>query len=58
MKMDYEITFLIDGQQVGSSYLTVENGELDEQAATEQFFAVLRKNKARLIANTTVEEND
>lgn len=52
---EYQVEFLIDGNKVGSSSITVEDGKLAVEAATDEFFAVLRKNERSLIAKA---END
>lgn len=46
---DFKIEFLIDGRNVGSSYVSISNGELRTEAAEEEFYAVLRKNAKSLI---------
>lgn len=53
---EFEITFLIDGENVGGSFLGVEGGKLITEAAEDQFFAILRKNEKLLIQRAADKE--
>lgn len=46
---DFEIKFIIDDEEVGSSVLTVLNGELHTSSAEDEFYSVIRKNSKSLI---------
>lgn len=53
---DFEMTFTINGKDVGIAFLGVENGKLHTEAAEEQFYAILRKNEKSLIEEAGEEE--
>jgi hypothetical protein len=56
MQKDFEVQFVIDGVVCGTSSVSVIDGELGVLAATDEFFAVLRKNEKRLVQEAADEE--
>ncbi len=56
--MEKTIEFAIDGVNVGSSVLIIENGKIDTSIAEEEFYKILRKNEKRLIELAADEERE
>lgn len=44
-----EITFSLDGREIGGSVINVNKGKIDTAAAEDEFFALLRKNEKSII---------
>ncbi len=53
---EYEVRFSVEGIGTDSSFVTVENGQLNTAAVEEQFYAFLRKNEKALIKDAADEE--
>ena len=58
MKFDTEMQFVIGGKQVGCSFITVEDGRINTEAAEEQFWAVLRKSSGAILKDAEEAEHE
>ena len=58
MKKEYLMTFNIEDMfSGGSSYITVENGRVNTQAAEDEFYAILRKNEGAILKDAEEEKS-
>jgi len=55
---EYLVSFNIEGIGGSSSYITVENGKVHTSSVEDEFYAMLRKNEAKMIEDAGEEERD
>lgn len=56
MTKEFEMTFAVDGVNVGSAFFSVEDGRLDTASLEDEFHAIIRKNKKDWLEEAADEE--
>ena len=54
--MEIDLKFVVNGVEIGGSTISVEKGQVNTNAAEDEFYAVLRKNEKRWIKEAEEEE--